>query len=223
MTSKTIIRRKQESSERYHPHSTEIFTSQSDCTGIAPTEILETGRQPAANSTEIVEAENTKQEPTLTKAQTASIDKRRRRQARANGQGNRGTACFTHKQNRAIWIPIVEAKKGDMVVQSLPSGKIEDLSRAVMTPINTVCIFESHDAKIDLVQMGAAYITAYQNIHTENGWMTARQASERGQGKLWTNLVCKRVYSLCLNGGGNIMVLIEKLARKMAKMHFCYG
>ena len=176
-------------------------------------EVLVTKRQPVVQSKEVADAKSTEQEPTLTKAQTASIDKRRRRQARANSQGNRGTACFTGntyilviKRSRASRIPIWTVKKGDVAVQSLPSGKIEDLSRAMMTPIKTLCTFECPDAKIDLVQMGEAYITAHHHIHTEDGWMTARQASDRGQGKLWTNQVCQRVYSLCLDGGGKIMV-----------------
>ena len=80
VTSETILRKEQESSERYHPHSFEILTLQSDCTGIAPTEVLKTGRQPATNSKKIVEAEITEQESTLTKTPTASIDKRRRRE-----------------------------------------------------------------------------------------------------------------------------------------------
>ena len=150
-------------------------------------EVLVTKRQPVVQSKEVADAKSTEQEPTLTKAQTASIDKRRRRQARANGQGNRGTACFTGntyilviKRSRASWIPIWTVKKGDVAVQSLPSGKIEDLSRAMMTPINTLCTFECPDAQIDLVQMGEAYITAHHHIHTEDRWMTAHQASDRG-------------------------------------------
>jgi len=221
VTSETIIRKEQDSSERYHPYSTEIFTSQSDCAGIAPTEVLETGRQPAANSTETVETENTEREPTLTKAQIASIDKCKRRQARAKGQGNRGTACFTtdtlilvKTRRRARWIPIEIAKKGGLVVQSLPSGNIDDLSRAMITSINTVCIFMCPDVKTDLVQMGGVYITAHHHIHTENGWMTARQAFNRGQGKIWTNHTCQRVYRLCLVGGGNIMVNTMALLQK---------
>jgi len=59
----------------------------------------------------------------------------------------------------------------------------------MMMPIKTLCTFECPDAGIDLVQMGEAYITAHHHIHTEDGWMTARQASDRGQGKLWTNQV----------------------------------
>ena len=44
--------------------------------------------------------------------------------------------------------------------------------------------------------------------------MTACQTSERGQEKLWTNLVCKRVYSLNLDGGGNIMVNTTELLKQ---------
>ena len=122
-TSETIARRKQKLSERYHLYSSETLTLRSDGAETALTEDLDTGRQPAANIKETTETENTEQEPTLTKAQRASIDKRRRRQARANGQGNRGTACFTadtyiliKKLSKASWIPIWTAKKGDIVV-----------------------------------------------------------------------------------------------------------
>ena len=54
--------------------------------------------------------------------------------------------------------------------------------------------------------MGKAYITAHHHIHTKDGWMTARQAANRGQGTLLTNQVHRRVYSLCLEGGGNIII-----------------
>ena len=36
--------------------------------------------------------------------------------------------------------------------------------------------------------------------------MTARQAGKSGLGKLWIDLACNRVYNLCLNQGGNILV-----------------
>jgi len=36
--------------------------------------------------------------------------------------------------------------------------------------------------------------------------MTARQAADRGLGKLLTNQTYQRVYSLCLEGGGNIII-----------------
>jgi len=58
---------------------------------------------------------------------------------------------------------------------------------------------------MDMVQMGEAHVTAYHHIRTDDGWMTARQASHRGLGRLWTNQDCQLVYSLYLEGGGNIM------------------
>jgi len=54
--------------------------------------------------------------------------------------------------------------------------------------------------------MGEARITAHHHIQTEDGWMTARQAADRGLGTLLTNQVHPRVYSLCLVGGGNIII-----------------
>ena len=54
-----------------------------------------------------------------------------------------------------------------------------------------------------LIQSQAA---SHHHIHTEDGWMTARQAADRGQGTLLTNQVHPRVYSLCLEGGGNIII-----------------
>jgi len=194
VTSETYIRKEKDSSENYLPHSTTTLTPHSDGAGIALTETLETGKQPAAIITERVRIVNMEREPTLTKAQIASINECKRRQAKAKGQSNTGTACFAAdtfilaiKSCRASWIPIWTARKGDRVVQSLPSGRIEDLSRALTTTIKTLCSFECPDAKMDLVQMGEAYVTAHHNIHTSDGWMTARQASHRGLGKLWTN------------------------------------
>jgi len=100
---------------------------------------------------------------------------------------------LVRKSNELSWIPIWTAKKGDIADQSLPSGKIEDLSRAMMTTIETLCTFECPEGGIDLVQMGKAYITAHQHIHTEDEWMTARQAADRGQGTLLTNQAHPRV------------------------------
>jgi len=161
VTSESIARREEQLSERYPSHATETPTLRSDGAGTALIEDPDSERQQIENIKGTAGTENTEQEPTLTKAQRASIDKRRRRQAKANGQGNRGTACFTadtyilvRKLNKASWIPIWTAKKGDIAVQSLPSGKIEDLSRAMMTPIKTLCTFECPEAGIDLVQMG---------------------------------------------------------------------
>jgi len=108
------------------------------------------------------------------------------------------------RTERAIWIPIYNAERGDIVVQSLPSGIIEDLTDALMTKIETTCIFDCPAGGIDIVQMGKAGITAHHHIQTA-GWMTARQAAHIGHGALHTNLLVARVYSLCLEGGGNII------------------
>jgi len=83
---------------------------------------------------------------------------------------------------------------------------IAGCGRAPVWTIETLCTFECPEGGFDLVQMGKAYITAHHHIHTEDGWMTARQAADRGQGTLLTNQVYLRVYSLCLEGGGNIII-----------------
>ena len=75
-----------------------------------------------------------------------------------------------------------------------------------MTTIDKICLFGSPEGGIDLVQMGQAYIIAHHHIHTDDGWMTARQAADRGHGTLLTNHVYPKLYSLCLVGGGNIII-----------------
>jgi len=95
---------------------------------------------------------------------------------------------------------------GNTVVQPLPSGRSDDLSMALMTTILTVCIFDCPEAKIDLLQVGEAYITAHHHIYTDDRWMTARQAATNGLIKLWIDQACDRVYSLNLTQGGNILV-----------------
>jgi len=151
--------------------------------------------------------------PTLTQAEKNSIDKHKRRQVRAKGQDKRSTACFAlgtpilvKGPEKASWIPIWNAERGDIVVQSLPSGKLEDLSGALMTRIETVCTFECPAGGIDIVRVGEALITAHHHIQTEDGWMTARQAVDMGHGALLTNLKLPIVYNLCLAGGGNIII-----------------
>ena len=151
--------------------------------------------------------------PTLTQAETTSIEKRRRRQARAREQAKNSTACFhlgtpilVKKTERAIRIPIYKAERVDIGVQSLPSGIIEDLTDALMTKIETICVFDCPAGGIDIVQMGEALITAHHHIQIADGRMTARQAAHLGHGALYTNFSLPRVYSLCLEGGGNIII-----------------
>jgi len=117
------------------------------------------------------ETKDNKLVPTLTQAETTSIEKRRRRQAKAREQVKNSTACFHRgtpilviRTERAIWIPIYTAEKGDIVVQSLPSGLIEDLTDALKTKIETTCTFDCPAGGIDIVQMGKAGITAHHYI-----------------------------------------------------------
>jgi len=150
--------------------------------------------------------------PTLTPAQMHSIAKRRRQQARAKLPKS-STACFylttpvlIWGTEGALWIPIYKAEKGDIVIQSLPSGNIEDLSGALMAKIETVCTFGCSKDGIDIVQMGKALITAHHHIQTAEGWMTARRATQQGLGQQINNFHVERVYNLLLEGGGNIII-----------------
>ena len=132
-------------------------------------------------------------EPTLTQAKKYAIDKRRRRQARAKVQVKSSLACFAlgtpilvKKVEKASWIPMYLAEKGDIVVQTLPSAKIEDLTGALMTQIETACSFDCPAGRIDIVRMGESIIAAHHHIQTNDGWMTARQAADKGHGLLLT-------------------------------------
>jgi len=198
------IRRKEQLVEKCDTHTTVMST------------LLTEGAKAALPEIPVLVPAETKDNelvPTLTQAETTSIEKRRRRQAKAREQVKNSTACFHRgtpilviRTERAIWIPIYTAEKGDIVVQSLSSGIIEDLTDALMTKIETTCIFDCPAGGIDIVQMGKAGITAHHHIQTAEGWMTARQAAHIGQGALHTNLPVARVYSLCLEGGGNIII-----------------
>ena len=209
---------------KYFIHSTTTLTtpsSHSDGADIGPIDTLKIEKQTA---TTITDGERTviEREISLTNAQIALINKIKRRQARAKGLSKVGMACFAPltlilaiKSCRASWFPIWTAKQGNRVVQSLPSGKIKDLSYAAMTTIKTLCLFECLEAEMDMVQIGEAQITAHHHIHTDDGWMTARQASQRGLGRLLTNQDCQQVYSLYLEGGGNIMIITTALLQKV--------
>jgi len=140
--------------------------------------------------------------PTLTQAQMHLIAKRRRQQARAKLPKS-STTCFLlstpiliWETEGALWIPIYKAAKGATVIQSLPSGKLEDLTEAVMTKIETVCTFGCSKDGIDIVRMGKALLTAHHHLRTAEGWMTARQAAQQGQGRLINNFRVERVYNL---------------------------
>jgi len=58
----------------------------------------------------------------------------------------------------------------------------------------------------NIVQIGKAYITANHPIQTVDGWMTAGQAADRGHGKVLSDRVHSKFYSLHLVAGGNIII-----------------
>jgi len=57
-----------------------------------------------------------------------------------------------------------------------------------------------------MVRMGKSNITAHYHFQTAEGWMMARQAVAKGHGEFLPNVRILRVYSLCLEGGGNIFI-----------------
>jgi len=98
-----------------------------------------------------------------------------------------------------------QVQKGESVVQLLPSDNIMDLTDALITPIKTVCNFGTQEGGNDMVNLGTSLITPHHHIRTAEGWMTALQAVDRGQGMVYKSMH-PRVYNLCLEGGGNILI-----------------
>jgi len=114
--SETYKRKEKDSLAKYLAHSITTLTtpsSHSDGAKIVPIETLEIGKQPAVTTTDRAGIVKTQREPSLTNAQITSINKIKRRQARAKGQNKPGTACFALntlilaiRSCRASWIPI---------------------------------------------------------------------------------------------------------------------
>jgi hypothetical protein len=116
------------------------------------------------------------------------------------------TYLLIRYEDKASWIQLRTAAKGTKVVQSLSSGNIEDLGGATETTIETVCPYESPTGGVDLVKLGKACVTAHHHIKTEDGWMTARQAAERGHRILLTQHAYLQLFGLRLHGGGNVLI-----------------
>jgi len=164
--------------EKFVTHPKDASTLQSDGTKIAPPEDL----APATADTEDNEPES----------ETKSIEKCKCRQTRAKGKAKGSTVCFDYntlilltKTEKASWTPIWLTNKGDLVVQSLPSGDTNNLTDATTTAIKTVCTFDCPASGIDMIQLGLANITAHHHIQTPEGWMTARQATKWVTGHFW--------------------------------------
>jgi len=114
--SETHKQQEKDSSAKYLAHSTTTFTTPSpysDGAEIVPLDTFETGKQPAATTTDQAGLLHMEREPTLTKAQITLINKIKRRQARAKERSKTSTACFQSstlvlkiKSGRASWIPL---------------------------------------------------------------------------------------------------------------------
>jgi len=122
------------------------------------------------------------------------------------------TACFSWdtyvliaSQDSALWKKFYQVQQGEVVVQSLPSGNIMNLTGALLTPVTTMCCFDTKDGGNDMVHLGTFTITPNHHIHTADGWMTASQAADKGLGVVHSSQI-ERVYNLCLLGGGNILI-----------------
>jgi len=68
------------------------------------------------------------------------------------------TYILIRNADKASWIQLGDATSGATVVQSLPSGNIEDLSGAKSTTIERVWAFARREDETDIVQIGKAYI-----------------------------------------------------------------
>ena len=97
---------------------------------------------------------------------------RRQRSARSNRPSISSTACFSFdtsilviSQGYAIWKMIYAVIQGELVVQSLPSGNIMDLTCALTTPVKTLCNFDTKDGGNDMVHLGMSIITPNHHIH----------------------------------------------------------
>ena len=178
-------------------HSTEQATSSSEGIGLAngvPQPITSDAETNAPKAGQSMPAS-----PTLTG---------RKRSARRNRPAVSSTACFSFdtsilvvSQGYACWKMIHKVTRGELVVQSLPSGHIMDLSGALTTPVKTLCYFDTKEGGNDMVYLGTSTITPNHHIHMAEGWMTASQAVDDGQGTIRRSILA-RVFNLCLEGRG---------------------
>jgi len=122
------------------------------------------------------------------------------------------TACFSWDtfvliayQDSGLWKKFYQIQRGELVVQSLPSGNIMDLTGALLTSVKTTCCFDTKKGGNDMVHLGMSTITPNHHVQTADGWMTASQAADKGLGVVQSSPL-ERVYNLCLVGGGNILI-----------------
>jgi len=202
MAPPTAIYQQEQKLQETAMDSTEQVTISSEETGMA-----NHGAPEPITSDTAINVSETGQSTTETSTLT-----RRQRAARSKRPPNSSTACFGFdtfvlivSQGIALWKTFYQVEKGESVVQSLPSGNIMDLTGALITPIKTLCCFETQEGGNDMVNLGTCVITPNHHIRTAEGWMTASQAVARGQGMVYRSML-PRVYNLCLEGGGNILI-----------------
>ena len=116
------------------------------------------------------------------------------------------TYLLTSNACKASWIQLRTLAEGTTVVQSLPSGYIEDLGGARVTTIESICPYQRPTGEVVLVKMGMACVAAHLHIKLEDEWMTALQATQRGHGTLLKEHTCPQLLGLCLHGGGNVLI-----------------
>jgi len=125
-SSTTNIQRQEQLLEKYGTHTTGTATISNDGAKTA---------QPGTLEPTTAETKDNEPEPTLTQHEKHAIAKRQQRKARSQAQVKNRKACFAlgtpilvETLGQASWKPLYLADKGDTVVQTLPSGKIEDLT-----------------------------------------------------------------------------------------------
>ena len=166
-------------------------------------------------------------EPKAGKSKPANPTLTRRQQlARSNRSSISDTACFSFdtcvlvvSQGYAIWKMLYTVIQGELVVQSLPSGNIMDLTGALTTPVKTLCYVDTKDGGNDMVYLGTSILTPNHHIHMAEGWMMASQVVDKGQGQVRRSMH-QRVYNLCLEGGGNILINTSPQPGVMIKLIF---
>jgi hypothetical protein len=110
------------------------------------------------------------------------------------------TYLLTSNAGKASWTQLRTVAKDTIVFQSLPSGNIEDLGGAKMTTIQTICPYQRPEGEVILAKLAMACVTAHLHIKLEDGWMTALQATQRGNGTLLKLHTYPQLLGLCLHG-----------------------
>ena len=78
------------------------------------------------------------------------------------------TYLLTRNAGKAIRTQLWTIAKGTTVVQSLPSGQIEDLGGALVTTIESICPCQRPTGEVALVRLKMACVAAHLHIRLEN-------------------------------------------------------